>query len=93
MVGLLWGMFGRAERCIGLVGQGDGKIVLKIIMLRKEYNVKIGLKNFIVYISWNLRLENQSRLKFVLRCVLAKMDKDVIFLVKPRTVIAVFIVI
>jgi hypothetical protein len=28
-----------------LVGQREGKIMLKIIMLGWEYNVKIGLKN------------------------------------------------
>jgi len=62
-----------------LVGQREGKIVLKIAMLGWEYNVKIGLKNLIVYISWNLRLEYQSRPKFILRCVLAKVDKGVKF--------------
>ena len=67
--------------------------MLKIIVLRWEYNVKIDLKILIVYVSWNLSLENQSRLKFILRCVLVKMEKCVKFLVKPRTVIAVFFVI
>lgn len=71
------------------MGQREGKMVLKIIMLRWEYSVKIDLKILIVYIPWNLRLENQSRLKFILRCVLVKMDKGVKFLVKPSTVIAV----
>ena len=75
------------------MGHREGKMLLKISMLRWEYNVKIGLKILIVYISWNMRLENQSMLKFILRRVLAKMDKDVKCLVKPRTVIAVFVVI
>jgi hypothetical protein len=61
------------------VRQREGKIVLKIILLRREYNVKIGLKKLIVYMSWNLRLQNQSRLKFILICVLTKMDKGVNF--------------
>ena len=57
------------------------------------YSVKIDLKNLIVYIPRNLRLENQSMQKFILRCVLVKIDKGVKFLVNPSTVIAVFCVI
>jgi hypothetical protein len=32
-----------------LVGQREGKSVLKIIMLRWENNVKIGMKNLFTY--------------------------------------------
>jgi hypothetical protein len=67
--------------------------VLKIIMLRWEHRVKMYLKRLIMYVSFNLRLENQSRLRYILRCFLKRMDKDMIFLVIPGTVIAVFFVI